>query len=181
MHVCKRPEVKTHTDRFIKLIRHSFGFSQLNWSAQEKRGLTKQPWPQQSGLRGFLLLNDTGSQQRKKHLSHGYVSLLRSYLVWKSHNAPPHFRIGAGSTAWLQPEVCKKDYGFAGLWRTRSKPRRKLKRCKKKRLTSPFSTHFLWLLRDCWQSAPILKQQISGCKENHFYSLPFRQAEASIY
>ena len=25
----------------------------------------------------------------KKHLSHGYVSLLRSCLVWKSHNAPP--------------------------------------------------------------------------------------------
>ena len=39
----QRLEVKTHTDRFIKLIRHSFGFSQLNWSAQEKRGLTKQP------------------------------------------------------------------------------------------------------------------------------------------
>ena len=26
-----------------------------------------------------------------------------------------------------------------------------------------------------------LKQQLLGCKENHFYSLPFGQAEASIY
>ena len=49
------------------------------------------------------------------------------------------------------------------------------------KVTSPFSAHFLRLLRDCSQSAPILKQQISGCKENHFYSLPFAQAEASIY
>ena len=24
-------------------------------------------------------------------------------------------------------------------------------------------------------------QQLPGCKENHFYSLPFGQAEASIY
>lgn len=49
--------------RQIHQIRNPSGFSQLNWSAQEKRGQT------------------TGSHQRKKRLAHGFEAMLVSFTA----------------------------------------------------------------------------------------------------
>ena len=38
-----------------------------------------------------------------------------------------------------------------------------------------------WTLCFLANKNPNLEKALSGCKENHFYSSPFRQAEASIY
>ena len=36
--------------------------------------------------------------------------------------------------------------------------------------------------RNCWYKITVINGYLgAGCKENHFYSLPFGQAEASIY
>ena len=32
-----------------------------------------------------------------------------------------------------------------------------------------------------WSQSPLIFGMIAGCKESHFYSLPFEQAEANIY
>ena len=38
-----------------------------------------------------------------------------------------------------------------------------------------------WTLCFLAKENPNVEKALSGCKENHFYSLPFGQAEASIY
>ena len=109
MPVCKRPEVKSYTDRFIKLIRHSFGFSQLNWSAQEKRGLTKQLTPTIWVTRVSSLKWHRFSTEEKA-----------CFLVWKSHNAPQptlhdsSLRYAKKTRALLD---CEEQVNREGSWR----------------------------------------------------------------